>query len=141
MAQTIDISELDDFSKKLMQLATQKMPKASQKFLRQEGSKLAKITKQNARRSGVKKHTGQYIKSIKKGKVYKFDGKLSIRAYSTSPHAHLIEDGHRIVGKNGSNHGFKPGHHVFKRSLLQFRPQFLADCEEFFNDLLDKGLH
>lgn len=140
MAEIIDLSDLDEFTKKLMQLAVKKMPKESKKFLRNEGNKLKKIAKQKAKTSGVKKQSGAYLKSIKRGKIYKYQGKLSIRTYSTDPKAHLIEAGHRIVGKDGSEHGFQPGHHVFKKSQEQFQSEYLADCKEFFTNLLDQGL-
>lgn len=137
MADGIDFSEMDEFTKKLMDLAVKKMPKESKAFLRKEGNKLRKLTKQKAK--GIK-DTNAYYKSIKRGKVYTYDGKLSIRAYSNDPKAHLIEDGHRIVGKDGSEHGFQQGHHVFKNSQREFEAEFMADCKEFFTGLLEEGL-
>ncbi|ULO09667.1 HK97 gp10 family phage protein [Paenibacillus sp. 19GGS1-52] len=140
--QGIDFSEMDEFTKRLMDIAVKKMPKESKKFLRTEGNKLKKIIKKNAKSSGVKKQSGNYIKSIKRGKIYKYEGKLSIRAYSTDPKAHLIELGHKIVTKKPGKQdvGFVPGHHVFKKSEAEFKSEYLADCKEFFDGLLEDGL-
>lgn len=136
----IDFSEMDAMTKRLMELALKTMPKESQKFLKEEANKLKKIISKKAKSSGIKKQSGNYFKSIKRGKIYKYQGKLSIRAYSTDPKAHLIEYGHRIVDKSGREHGFQAGQHVFKTSQRQFESEFMNDCKEFFSGLLEKGL-
>lgn len=138
--QGIDFSQMDAMTKRLMDLAVKKMPKESKKFLKAEAMKLKKIISKKAKSSSVRKKSGAYFKSIKRGKIYKYQGKLSIRAYSTDPKAHLIEYGHRIVDKSGNEHGFQSGFHVFKQSQLQFEPVFKADCKEFFSSLLEQGL-
>jgi hypothetical protein len=131
--------ELDDFAKQLMNLATKQMPRESAKFLRTEASKLRKETNAKAKQK-VKKDTGSYHKSIKRGKTYKYDGALSVRVYSGDPKAHLIEKGHRIVDKTGKEHGFEAGKHVFEESARQFQTKYVTNCEQFLDDMLDKGL-
>lgn len=138
--QGIDFSGMDAMTKRLMDLAVKKMPKESKKFLKEEAMKLKKNISIRAKSSSIKKKSGAYFKSIKRGKIYTYQGKLSIRAYSTDPKAHLIEYGHRIVDKNGIEHGFQAGHHVFKQSQVQFESVYKADCKEFFNGLLNEGL-
>ena len=96
--------------------------------MRQEGSKLLRKTKKEAKR--VKVRTGNYKKSIKRGKVYEYDGAQAIRVYSTAPHAHLIEDGHRMVTHDGREVGFVPGMHVFEVAGKEFEPEYLADIDE-----------
>lgn len=110
--------------------------KSAKKFLQKAGNKLKKKTVEQAQRS-VKKYTGTYIKSIKRGKVYDFKGNLSIRTYSASPHAHLIENGHRIVTPSGREKGFKPGYHVFEKAAKNFEDEFAEDTENFIQELLD----
>ena len=80
--------------------------KSQKKFLRQEGSKLLRKTKARAKALGTK--TGTYKKSIKRGKVYRYNGADAIRVYSSAPHAHLIEEGHRMVTHDGTE-GVCPG--------------------------------
>lgn len=109
--------------------------KSAKKFLQKAGNKLKKKTVEQAQRS-VKKYTGTYIKSIKRGKVYDFKGNLSIRTYSASPHAHLIESGHRIVTPSGKEKGFKPGYHVFEKAAKNFEEELTEDVESFIQELL-----
>lgn len=136
----MDGRELEDFTKQLLNLATKTMPRESANFLRTEGNKLRKATTGNAMQK-VRELSGNYHKSIKRGKTYKYEGdSLSVRVYSGDPKSHLIEYGHRIVDKAGQERGFKPGEHVFEESAQQFGNQFVSDCEKFIDKMLDKGL-
>ena len=128
-----DTRELDAYAKELERTARES-PKLQKKFMRQEGSKLLRRTKSEAKRVKVK--TGNYKKSIKRGKVYEYDGAQAIRVYSTAPHAHLIEDGHRMVTHDGREVGFVPGMHVFEVSGKAFEPEYLADID----DMLDEAV-
>lgn len=135
-----DISEIDEFLDEMLQLAEEKMPQESKKFLRAEGNKLRKGTLKEAKLS-VKKDSGNYFKGIKRGKVYKYKGdEMAIRVYGASPHSHLIENGHRLVSKDGKELGFVKGYRVFERAAKKFEDEFFDDCEDFIDDLLGKGL-
>ena len=98
MSQGFDLSELAKFGKDLSTVG-KGFQKADRKFLQKEGSKLRSKTKAQARKLGKK--TGNYLKSIKRGKVYNYHGSQAVRVYSYAPHAHLIEDGHRMVTHDG----------------------------------------
>lgn len=139
MSDDFDISQLTDFEQELINLANDTMPKESKKFLRNEGTKLRKGTLAKAK-GKVKKVTGAYFKSIKRGKVYDYDGSLSIRCYSSAPHGHLIEYGHRIVNKDGEEVAWKDGYYVFEEAEEEFQPTYFSDCETFIDDVLEKGL-
>ena len=128
-----DTLELDAYAKELERTAREST-KLQKKFMRQEGSKLLRRTKSEAKRVKVK--TGNYKKSIKRGKVYEYDGAQAIRVYSTAPHAHLIEDGHRMVTHDGREVGFVPGMHVFEVAGKGFEPEYLADID----DMLDEAV-
>lgn len=142
-----DVSELDKFSKSLIELANKTMPKETNKFLRKEGSKLQRKTKSIAKKR-VKKKTGNYIKSIKRGRPYKYrygKDERAIRVYSSAPHSHLVEDGHILIeggkkGKGGKEIGFVKGKHVFKTASKEFETTFYKDTENFIDDVLEKGL-
>lgn len=136
-----NLRELTQFENKLLDLADKTMPREIKKFIRQEGTKLNKKTKTKAK-SLVKKKTGNYHKSIKKGKVYKYrgNGGISIRVYSSAPHAHLIEKGHRII-VNGQEKGFSQGKRVFEKSENEFKSEFFKDTQNFIDDMLEKGLN
>lgn len=137
MSDEFDIHELTDFEEDLIKLANDKLPRESKKFLRQEGTKLRKSTLKNAK-SKVKKDTGNYFKSIKRGKVYNYDDSLAIRCYSSAPHAHLIEKGHRQVTKDGVEIGWVDGLNVFEESEKEFESTYYNDIEEFIDEVLEK---
>lgn len=135
-----DLSELDEFTSQMLDLAERKMPREVRKFMRTEGTKLRRVTVSTARRE-TKKRTGTYIKGIKRGKVYVYEGDtLSVRVYNSSPHAHLIEDGHRQVTRGGRAVGFVRGKRVFAKAQRAFEAEFLNDCMDFVDELLEKGL-
>ncbi|MFR5264459.1 MULTISPECIES: HK97 gp10 family phage protein [Clostridium] len=136
-----NLRELTNFENKLLDLANKKMPNECKKFMRQEGSKLNKKAKAKAK-SKVKKKTGNYHKSIKRGKVYKYTGNggWAIRSYSASPHSHLIEKGHRIV-VNGEEKGFVEGKHIFEDTEKEFQSEFYKDTQKFIDETLEKGLN
>ena len=135
----IDTSELDAFSRELLRMANDKLPKESKKFLRKEGTKLRKKTLSKAK-SLTNKKTGNYYKGIKRGKIYHYRDKKnnSIRVYGGSPHAHLIEYGHRQVSKNGVESGFVEGKHVFEKAKNEFQSEYNKDCEQFLNEVVEE---
>lgn len=129
----------DSLQKELLKMAKElENGKEAKKFLRSAGNKLQKKTVAKAE-SKTKKKTGYYIKSIKRGKVYEFDGALSIRTYSTASHAHLIESGHIIKGKDGKEKGFKKGYHIFEETAKEFEEEFEESVEKFIDDLIAKN--
>lgn len=141
-ANGFDLSELTRFEKKLLNTAGDfKKGKHAKNFLRKEGTKLKRRTLAVAK-SRLKKKTGNYLEHIKRGKtyVYKGTGAWSIRVYSSAPHAHLIEYGHRQVTKDGREVGFVPGKHVFEDAEKQFEGEYYGDVQTFIDDVLDKGL-
>lgn len=135
----IDTSQLDGFAKELLNTANDKLPKESKKFLRKEGTKLKKKTLSKAK-SLTNKKTGNYYKGIKRGKIYHYRDKKnnSIRVYGGSPHAHLIEYGHRQVSKNGVESGFVEGKHVFEKAKNEFQSEYNKDCEQFLNEVVEE---
>ena len=93
-----DWSELSDYTKELLTEFSQNMPKQYDSFLKSEARKINKNLKAIAG-SRIKRRTGNYMSSLKVGKVYDYNDQRSIRVYSGRPayHAHLIEYGHLIV--------------------------------------------
>lgn len=133
MSKVFDLSELASYGKDMRRIAEEN-PKKQRQFLQKEGNKLRSRTKAQARKLGKK--TGNYLKSIKRGKVYDYRGDKAIRVYSYAPHAHLIEDGHRMVTHDGREVGFVKGYHVFEVAAEGFEPEFYTDLD----DMLDEEL-
>lgn len=136
----IDMSGMDLFRENLVTLEKD-FPKQAKSMLGKVGNKAATITKQKARQL-VKKKTGNYLRSIKRGIVWKgADGQYVVRVYASSkiaPHAHLIEEGHRIVDKDGNEHGFKEGLHVFEKAVKEVDSQFESILASEFEKIMNK---
>ena len=137
MSKVFDLSELASYGKDMRRIAEEN-PKKQKQFLQKEGNKLRSRTKAQARKLGKK--TGNYLKSIKRGKVYDYRGDKAIRVYSYAPHAHLIEDGHRMVTHDGREVGFVKGHHVFEVAAEDFEPVFYTDLDDFLSEEVDEKL-
>lgn len=129
-SRVFDVTELDGFARN-MQRSAQQFQRQQKAFMRKEGTKLKNKTLRRARTLGRK--TGNYLKSIKRGKVYQYNGAQAVRVYSTAPHAHLIEEGHRMVTHDGREVGFVPGHHVFEIAGTEFETQYLTDVDDFLD--------
>ncbi|MHC1723047.1 MAG: HK97 gp10 family phage protein [Aminipila sp.] len=132
------MDSLDDFTQDLIS-AAQRLNKGkyAKQFLSKEGNALKKVTLTEARSKVVKK-TGNLFKSIKRGRTYKYDGSLAVRVYGGS-HSHLINNGHRIVDKNGTEHGFKEGVHFFESAQSRFQANFEKDTLNWIDKLLDEN--
>lgn len=147
MMEVFDTKELDLFTKELLKIANDTMPKESRKFLRKEGKSLLEETQSEAISCGINHKEQKYYNAIKQGKVYGYKrvtrGKhvaYANRVYSNAPHGHLIEDGHRMVSKNGVETGFVRGFHVFENAAERFSARWVSDCEQFLDSVFDKGL-
>lgn len=127
---------LDDFLKSLDFLTTE-MPKESMMVLRKGGSKARTIMARKARQL-VKKKTGNYHKSFKRGRVYETDDGYRVRVYNNSPHSHLIEDGYVITGKDGSQHGFMLGKKVVEKGNKEVEKEWENIMKEQLDDLIKK---
>lgn len=130
----LDVSELSAFADELNS-AARNAPQKAKRLMQTQGNKLKAKTSSLARQR-VKKKTGNYLKSIKRGKVYTYrsDNTHAIRVYSAAPHAHLIESGHRIVS-HGHEKGFQDGKHVFEDARKAYRPTFERACEDFLDEV------
>ncbi len=117
-----------------IELVKKAYPKKVEKFMLNEGNKLKRRTLKNVKKK-VKKKTGNYEESIKRGKHYIYGGKSSVRVYSDAPHAHLIEYGHVQQTRNGEK--FVEGKHIIENSKKEFQPKYEQDTEKFFDGILD----
>lgn len=158
----MDLFEFDglDEISETMSMIKKVYPKEIKKFMQSEGNKLKNRTIKTAKSSvGVK--TGNFLKSIKRGKYYKYaeNGADSIRVYAggQAPHSHLIEYGHEMItpktrttkksGKlrlknGGKSVGRVLGYHIFSISADMFENTYEKDCEKFadrITETLNKG--
>lgn len=132
-------NDFTEFERDLLQVAMEfKNGKYAKQFLKKQGRKLNKIQSKQAE-SLVNKKTGNLEKGFKTGKVYKYNSdNLSVRAYNKSPHAHLLNNGHRIVDRNGREKGFKTGVKFMEKAEEQFTDKNFTDTQKFIDNMLNK---
>ena len=132
-----DTKDLDNLASDLAYVSKAlKAEKETKKFLRDQGKELNKENKKQANLLMINKKTGNFKKGFKKGKVYKYQGNLTIRAYNSSPHAHLLEFGHRKVTQSGDEIGFTEGYHFMEKARNIYGSKYEEAVEEFIDDLL-----
>ncbi|APH15045.1 bacteriophage HK97-gp10, tail-component family protein [Clostridium sporogenes] len=137
MANGFDTTQLDKFGKDLLNTAKKDFPKKSKAFLRKEARKLNKKNKATFVSKGIGEETGNLKKGFKAGKLYKYKGKeLAIRAYNSSPHAHLLNDGWMHKARNGDEK-FIPGFHFIEESAQSFNSEYYTDIDEFLDEVFD----
>lgn len=129
---------LNEFEKSIRDLEKH-FPREQKRLLRQVGSKARTIVARKARQL-VRKRSGRFRKSIKRGKVFQDNrnGQWTVRVYSKDPKVHLIEKGHRIVDRNGVEHGFQPGKHVFAKADAEVDRQMTEIIETEFSKIIKK---
>lgn len=129
---------LEEFRETLTYLEKH-FPREARRMLRRVGRKARTIVRKRARAT-VRIKTGKYYRSIKVGRVFESANReLTVRVYPSAkiaPHAHLIERGHRIIGKDGSEHGFKQGYYVFDKSKNDIESQYHRILKEEFDKIL-----
>jgi len=137
-----DISELSKFSTDMLAIANDKMPKESKKFIKKQGALLSKKNKAEYSScgvgSGIKEFAKYTLTGFKAGKVYKYDGALSVRAYN----------GTTVINKAGKkyslggmlNNGFVPGYHFMEKALSSFNNEYVLNCETFVYDVVVKNI-
>ena len=130
---------LTDFQQDLLN-TSKKIHKEIPKVLRKVGSKGRTHVAKKSRQL-VKKKTGNYHKKWKRGKVFKSNDEFVVRIYNSSSHAHLLEDGHIMITKDGRNVGFVRGKHVLKDGMQEFESSGVVDemIGDWLDDLLERN--
>lgn len=129
------MADFDSLEKDLQTMADKIGGKETKNFLKKQGKKFQKKTQDLAKRL-VKERTGKYVKGIKSGKVYIYDGSFVTRVYSGARHAHLIENGHKAVAKGKKDTGkFVKGYRVFGKTYENFEDEFGDEVEKYINDV------
>ncbi|WP_407312052.1 HK97 gp10 family phage protein [Desulfosporosinus sp. SB140] len=91
-------------------------PYKEEEILLKLGATLKASSKEKTPLGKHKKHLRNQYKLSKV--QYDRDGSF-ITMTNTSPHFHLVEKGHQIVGKNGQEHGFAQGIHMVETSMIE----------------------
>ena len=83
--------------------------------LNRGANRMIKALKTNSPDSG-KDHKGKLNKSWKK-KIEGYGKDIHANIYSTAPHFHLVDRGHKIVDKKGHEKGFVQGKHFLQKTI------------------------
>ena len=132
------IEGLTDFQNDLLSVE-KNAQKVFKDAMRVSGNKATRLVRKKGKEL-VKKKTGNYHKAFKRGKVFiDPDGDITVRVLNTSPHGHLIEDGHIVKNrKDGPELGFARGKKVMEKGMKEFE-QKREDVQEI-SKALDKLL-
>ena len=140
---SIDMHELTEFKARILKNANDQFPKQARNFMTRIGNAFAKQVKAGYD-AKTKKKTGNLRRGVKRGKSYKYNGnEWQVRVYNKAPHAHLLEYGHRFrtIKRRGWKYTgqYVKGRHVVGSAAAAFPPVFEKMCDEFVDELLQKG--
>lgn len=118
-------------------------PKETEKFMRRQAQAFRNFVKSRAK-TEVGKKTGNYLRGFAAGKaVYDWDdAEYNVRVYNRSPHNHLIELGHELVGHkpNKRRIGRVKAFEVMNRAMEIWQGQFESAVEDDLADFIIKEL-
>lgn len=97
-----------------LQTVQKNFPDDVETVLNRGANRMIKALKTNSPDSG-KDHKGKLNKSWKK-KIEGYGKDIHANIYSTAPHFHLIDRGHKIVDKKGREKGFVQGKHFLQKT-------------------------
>lgn len=132
----IKLDGLEEYKQSIGEVV-RKYPDEAEKELRKIGNNLKKkaIDKTPDGKSKKYKLKENYHLSQTK----QVGGVLYVEFYSSSPHYHLIERGHKLIGKDGSEKGFVPGVHMVENSVQEIDEEMPEEIESWL-EKLTKGL-
>lgn len=147
MSDGFDLSELDKFSKDILAMANDNLPKESRKFIKKQGTKLSKKDKSVYDCMGIGEGSKEMKKAFKAGKAYKYNGAYSVRAYNKAvveskdgkkySLGAMLNNGFRHVNRDGSE-TWVPGYHFMEKALSDFESEYIENCEEFIEEIISK---
>lgn len=98
-----------------LQTVQKEFPDDVEVVLNRGANRMVRALKENSPDSG-KDHKGKLNKSWKK-KIEGYGKDIQADIYSTAPHFHLVDRGHKIVDKKGREKGFVQGKHFLQKTI------------------------
>ena len=98
-----------------LQTVQKNFPDDVETVLNRGANRMIKALKTNSPDSG-KDHKGKLNKSWKK-KIEGYGKNIHADIYSTAPHFHLVDRGHKIIDKKGLEKGFVQGKHFLQKTI------------------------
>lgn len=98
-----------------LQTVQKNFPDDVETVLNRGANRMIKALKTNSPDSG-NDHKGKLNKSWKK-KIEGYGKDIHANIYSTAPHFHLVDRGHKIMDKKGHEKGFVQGKHFLQKTM------------------------
>lgn len=145
MADSIEISGLDELSEDLRRIA-RKFPDRAGEELQKEAKELRKDvvamvkndTDEHLTKDGEKtKRSLTKASSYEISPVQGFNERQFVDISAKSPHFHLLENGHLLVSHKGRVIGFVPGYHFMDRARKECSKKLPERMEKMVNHLLE----
>jgi len=132
-----EIKGLDAFERTLLKTLEVKYPEEVKKKLLELANELKEdVAAKTPLGPGKKAKSKRLRYRWKVGKVRKKGKELFIEVRNTAPHAHLVEDGHRIVTPDGVTIGYVEGKHMLLVSTKQLEKRLTPNLQAWLNKLL-----
>lgn len=141
MTVKLEFEGLDAFEKALVDTITRKYPEEAKAFLHQCGAELMEDAEKRTPVGTEKKRKTQRLANrwrLTRAKKSRGQDEVFVEVGNTARHAHLIEDGHRIIGKDGSEHGFQPGVHMLKTAAERMDKSFKPKLDAWLDKVLEE---
>ena len=118
-------------------------PNEAKKIMKKEAREFRDFAKTKAENT-VNRITGNYLRGFSAGKtVYSWsDSDYNIRVFNKSPHAHLIELGHELVGHepNKERIGRVKAYEIINNAMEEWERDFESNVENELMDFIAKEL-
>jgi HK97 gp10 family phage protein len=135
----IEFKGLDEFTAQLQTLR-KKYPDEAEKELRKLGLMLKKKAISKTPPIGGETRKDKYaLKKCYHLSATKQGGStIFVEFNSSSPHFHLVERGHRNVGKDGKEHGFTPGVHMVENSMNEMDKEVPEELSNWMGKMITR---
>ena len=133
-----DLKGLDKFGDSLLKLCDVYLDTA-EKHLKKAGNKLKSTAKNNTPDSGFDHK--KKLKDSWRGEIQGYGANdLEYQLRNTAPHYHLVERGHKQVGRDGKTKGFVQGKFFLEQSVQEFNSsgEMEKEIEKLASELADK---
>lgn len=143
---SMDIQGMDDLVASFQDLIKKYPDEAGALLVRQARElrkDVVKLVKNDTDSDGTNKHSLTKISQYKISKVKGIGAQQYIEVSGKAPHFHLVENGHRLLNKDGKpvGSGFVVGYHFMDRASKKRRIELPTDLEKVVDRLLkEEGL-
>ncbi len=135
MSKSFDVKGFDEYTNKMIKRFSKEYPEKTKSFLEKQiqGCKNEAVNRTPKSDKKPKKYKkSKHLKDNWKTSVKVSKGNASGQLKNSSPHAHLIENGH--FTKDG---GWWEGKHMLENTMTSRQPKIDAAIDRFIDNVLD----